>query len=145
MPYQSETLDRLYVVRWEDPVASDVARMEREVAQVARRASESLHGLSIVPARTSPPDEATRTAMGKSMPSLLDHLATMHVAIEGTGFAHTILRSAMTGIILVGGKRGRVFVHASVADAVGEIASVAAMDEARLRSLLDVHGFLATA
>lgn len=143
MPYKSETVDRLYVVRWDNPDTADVAAMEREVARVAGATSQRLRGLSIVPSSTTPPDDATRSAMGKSLPHLLEHLETMHVVIEGTGFKHTILRSAMTGIILVGGKRGRVFVHSDVESAIGALATALDMSAAQLRSRLTAFGLMA--
>ena len=142
MAYTSEVIDSVYVVRWENPTATDVPLVEREVANAARRATGKLHGLSIVPAATRAPDDETRSAMGRSMSTLLEHLETMHVVIEGTGFTQSILRNVMAGIILVGGKRGRVFVVRDVLEALPELDRQTGTSSLRLSSLLTSHGFL---
>lgn len=142
MAYTSEVIDSVYVVRWDNPQASDIPMVEREVANAARRATGPLHGLSIVPATTRPPDDETRSAMGRSMSNLLEHLDTMHVVIEGSGFTHTILRNVMAGIILVGGKRGRVFVSREVVEALPELDKLTGTSSVRLSAALSAHGFL---
>ena len=142
MPYISRTAGPLYIVRWDNPQAGDVAMVEREVADAARSAPGKLYGLSIVPATTRAPDDATRTAMGRSMSKLLVHLETMHVVIEGSGFAHTILRNVMAGIILVGGKRGRVFVSRDVGEALPILGKQADLSRAQLQAILGAHGVL---
>jgi len=117
MPFLSTVVGNVYVVRWEAPTALDVRAMEVEVSAFHREVVK-MHGLAIVPANTSPPDDATRKAMGRSMQTLLEHLETIHTVIEGSGFKHTILRSVMTGVTLVGGKRGRVFTHSTIPEAI---------------------------
>ena len=141
MPYTSQVMQGLFLVRWERPQAVDIPRMEQEVAQLVASSTRAVHGLSVVPADTTAPDEATRRAMGASLPRLLEHLTTMHVVIEGAGFAHSILRSAMTGIVLVGGKRGRVFVHSDLEAGLLKVASQLETSGAELLSALHARGF----
>ena len=40
------------------------------------------------------------------------------VIMEGTGFGHTIRRSVLSGVLLLGAKRGRVLVHAKIEEAL---------------------------
>jgi hypothetical protein len=124
MPFRSTLAGNLYVVRWLEATAPDVRRVEQEAAGFRRGTKQPLHGLAIVGENVPPPDEVTRKTMGESMKTLLDHLETLHVVIEGGGFKNTILRSAMTGVMLLGGKRGRVFVHGTVSEAIYAISEI---------------------
>lgn len=124
MPFRSVLAGNLYVVRWLEATLPDVRRMELEVASHRRVGKQPLHGLAIVGEDVPTPDDAARNAMGQSMKTLLDHLETMHVVIEGRGFKNTIMRSAMTGMVLLGGKRGRVHVHGTVSEAVYAISEI---------------------
>jgi hypothetical protein len=98
--------------------------MVEEVSAFRRRSKQPLHGMAIVGENVPTPDDAARNAMGESMKSLLEHLETIHVVIEGRGFKNTIMRSAMTGMILLGGKRGKVHVHGTVSEAVYAISEI---------------------
>ena len=141
MAFVSATVGRLYVVRWQEPTEADVFRVEEEVAAFKRGIGKhAVHGLAIVPEATKPPDDRTRSAMSGSMSKLLDHLETMHTVIEGKGFKHSILRSAMTGIALLGGKRGRVLIHGTVGEAIDALAEQLGVAKQQLRSSLVEQG-----
>lgn len=141
MPYRSAFLGPLHVVRWTIATAPDARRVVEEVAE--RRAQHKkglMHGLAIVGEDVPNPDDQARRAMGESMSQLLEHLETVHVVIEGQGFKNTIMRSAMTGMILIGGKRGRVHIHGSVSSALVALAPVLGTTaEALSRSLSDTR------
>jgi hypothetical protein len=124
MPYRSTFAGNLHVIRWLTATAPDALRVVDEVASHKRRNKGPLHGLAIVGEEVPPPDDVARKAMGESMTSLLDHMETLHVVIEGRGFKNTIMRSAMTGMVLLGGKRGRVHIHGSVSEAIYALAEV---------------------
>lgn len=124
MPFRSVLSGNVYAVRWQVATSQDVTRMEQEVASYRRVSKIPLHGLAIVGEEVPPPDDHARNAMGNSMKTLLESLETMHTVIEGRGFKNTILRSAMTGMVLLGGKRGRVFVHGTVSEALYALSEV---------------------
>lgn len=124
MPFRSAFTENLHVVRWEVATAADARRVVDEVAAFRRRAKQPLHGMAIVGENVPTPDDAARSAMGESMKSLLEHLETIHVVIEGRGFKNTIMRSAMTSMVLLGGKRGKVHVHGTVSEAVYAISEI---------------------
>jgi hypothetical protein len=141
MAFVSRVIGNLYVVRWKDATAADVPRVEAEVAAAKRALGKApLHGLAIVPENTPAPDDRTRSAMSSSISHLLDHLETMHTVIEGGGFKHSILRSAMTGIVLVGGKRGRVVIHGTVSDALDALAIALGSTSAAIRAQFNQDG-----
>lgn len=143
MSFVSATVGRLYVVRWQEPTVVAVKRVEDEIAGFKRaNGSEVLHGLAIVPEATKPPDDRARSAMNASMSKLLEDLETVHTVIEGAGFKHTILRSAMTGVALVGGKRGRVMIHSSIAEALDALAPLVGVSRQQLRSSLSGRGVI---
>ena len=56
------------------------------------------------------------------MTDILQAIETVHFVMEGRGFAQSIKRSALSGVLLLGGKRGRVVVHSTVAEALRQIA-----------------------
>lgn len=137
MAFNSRLVGNLYVVRWVEATLPDVAAVEDEVAAAKAAAGRiQLHGLAIVPITTPPPNDDVRKAMSRSMSKLLDHIETMHTVIEGSGFKHTILRSAMTGIVLVSGKRGRVFVHSTIDEALHSLSGLVGTTATELRRTL---------
>lgn len=124
MPFRSEFTEDLHIVRWIVATAVDARRVVEEVAGFRRGSKRKLHGLAIVGDNVPTPDDVARKAMGESMTALLDHLETVHVVIEGTGFKNTIMRSAFTAMVLMGGKRGKVYVHGTVSEAIYAISEV---------------------
>jgi hypothetical protein len=49
---------------------------------------------------------------------VLKSCESMHLVFEGTGFRHTVQRMAMVSIMLMAGKRSRIFIEASLEEAV---------------------------
>ena len=111
-------IDAVYFVRWQKPEISDLRRVQAEVASARARVDSPLAYVAIVPGDAEPPEPEVRKFMMDSMDEVLKHCQAMHFAIEGSGFKHSVLRSALAGILLVAGRRGRVFVHRS-----GELAA----------------------
>ena len=111
-------IDGVFFVRWQKPEITDLRRVQAEVASARTRFESPLAYVAIVPGDAEPPETEVRKFMMDSMDEVLKHCQAMHFAIEGTGFKHSVLRSALAGILLVAGRRGRVFVHRS-----GEIAA----------------------
>jgi hypothetical protein len=118
MAYHSILLDRVHIVRWQKPELADTLPMIRELRQAADRLGKKIIGVSIVPDGVDPPTDDTKSAMAKRMNDVLEVSDSVHFVMEGTGFRPSIMRSALSGMLLVGGKRGRVFVHKNIDQAL---------------------------
>ncbi len=115
-------IDSIFFVRWQRPEIRDLTHIQAEVSRVRGRHKGPIIYLAIVPTDADPPDTDVRKAMMDSMDGVLAHCEAMYFVIEGAGFKHSVLRSALAGILLVAGRRGRVFVETSVEDALADIA-----------------------
>lgn len=114
MPYTSMLMGRLHVVRWATPVMPDVDRILKEVQQAFETAKNPLVGISIVPADAEPPRDDVRAAMTRNMDALLKCSEYIYFVMEGSGFRHSIMRSVLAGLLLFGGKRGRIGVESDI-------------------------------
>lgn len=138
----SAQIDRVFVVRWARPETQDLTRIQSDIAAARARLRKPLLYVAIVPADADPPEPDVRRAMIDSMGGVLEHCDAMYFAIEGTGFKHSVLRSALAGILLLAGRRGRVFVLTDAAQALQEAAhktdasTVRLLAEARALGLL---------
>jgi hypothetical protein len=108
----------VFFVRWETPQITDIIRIKTELA----KAYDANHGpviyVTIAPEDSAPPDEAMRKGFVDSMEEVLKYCDTMHFVMEGQGFKHSILRSALATVLLVRAQRTRTFVHRSLDEAL---------------------------
>jgi hypothetical protein len=123
MPYASCLVDRAFLLRWGDIIEkSDMVRLVAELSAGRDTTGQALVYVGIVPETTKAPAEEVRREMTATLPLLLEHCETVHVVMEGAGFATSIKRSMMTAMMFATGKRGRVFVHDTVQTALGVVA-----------------------
>ncbi len=125
MSYQSMQFGRLYLVRWGTATHDDVWSVLREVQRAHATYKQPLIGVAIVPADAEPPTDNVRAAMVKSLDDLLGCCERVYFVMEGSGFRQSVMRSVLAGLLLVGGKRGRIGVHDSVGVALGLAAPLA--------------------
>jgi hypothetical protein len=142
MSYHSILLDRVHIVRWQRPELADTMPMVRELRQAALKLGKKVIGVSIVPDGVDPPSEDTKTAMAKRMNDVLEVADSVHFVMEGTGFRQSIMRSALSGMLLVGGKRGRVFVHKNIDQALKLIAPQIEMTPEMIKKLAREKGMI---
>lgn len=136
MAYSSTTLENIHVVRWQTTEERDLRRIQSDVADLHKKMGRPCIYLALVPEDSETPSNQVRSAMIDSMAKMLEHCETIHFVIEGSGFKHTVLRSAMAGILLVAGRRGRIFVHTTAEEAVKHFPSSVRIDSGSLlRSL----------
>jgi hypothetical protein len=140
MSYHSILLDRVHIVRWQKPELADTLPLVREVRQAAERLGKNLIGIPIVPEDIEPPTDEARAAMAKRMNEILEVSDSVHFVVEGTGFRPSILRSALSGILLVGGKRGRVLVHKNIDQALKLVAPQVGMTPDLIKKLAKQKG-----
>ncbi len=115
--YDSALIGNAFVVRWKRaPTVIEVNNLLREVVQAAH-GQKNLLCMAIVPGTVNPPEDEARRQMMANTEKILAVAEAMHFVIEGSGFKHVMLRSVVTGLILVSGRRGRIVVHNSFDDA----------------------------
>lgn len=137
------TIDPIFAVRWENPEPQDLRRVDLAVAELHKRLGKPCLYLAIVPADAEAPSNEMRSAMIAGMSGMLEHCESIHFVIEGSGFKHTVLRSALAGILLVAGRRGRVFVHTTVQDALQAVAAHVKLEPSSILRTLRAQQFVA--
>jgi hypothetical protein len=115
--YASALIGNALVVRWNrTPNAVDLNVLLSEVMQ-AGESQQNIVCMGIVPDTVNPPEDEARRQMMVNTAKIFAVADAMHFVIEGSGFKHVMLRSVVTGLILVSGRRGRIVVHNSFEDA----------------------------
>lgn len=104
----------VFFVRWVEPALDDVEHIVHEVEALSRSVKMPCVYVAIIGDGVPPPDEKVRKAMTDAMPRMLEHCATMHFVIEGTGFGNALARSALAATLLLAPARKRTYVHKRV-------------------------------
>lgn len=118
MPYRSDLVNNVFILRWQGARFADAASLMQRVKEARSDSAGPLVYLAIVPADDSPPDMATRREFGRQLQPLLELCTCVHLVLEGTGFRAAAQRAVATGMFLMTGRRDRVTAHASVFDAL---------------------------
>jgi hypothetical protein len=137
------TIESIYAVRWDNPEPQDLRRIDFAIAELHKKLGKPCIYLAIVPQDAETPSNEMRSAMIAGMTAMLEHCESIHFVIEGSGFKHTVLRSALAGILLVAGRRGRVFVHTTVQDALQAFAAHAKLEPSSILRSLRTQQFVA--
>ncbi len=121
MPYQSASLERVYILRWGRSVlASDIEPIVAEMVKLCKQHGPIV-GIALMPPDLSPPDGEMRKLIGQNMRAALDASESLHYVIEGTGFKSSIMRSVVTNVLMLTGQRGRISVHGTLDEVVAHI------------------------
>lgn len=140
--YRAGVVQNVFIVVWDRVLPEAMPGLLAAARQACAAAPKSLVYLAVIPDGSEQPSEAGRAALADATKHLLEIFVSMHCAIEGTGFKKSIIRGIATGIFLLSGKRGKMHVHDSVADAlsaapgVPKVNAAAILEEARRRGLL---------
>jgi hypothetical protein len=123
MPFRSVLIHRIHLVRWSTPVLADAADIVKEIKGARAKVGRPLIGIAIVPTSVSPPEGEVRRAMIGGMNPLIESCESIHFVLEGSGFKNSILRSVVTNILLLAGKKGKVFVHGTLQEALEAVSA----------------------
>lgn len=107
----------LFVV-WHQVTPAAVRTVVRELQEAAKLHGAPIIYITIIPDGSPAPDDAGRSALASAVKQTMESCRSMHCVIEGQGFKKTMIRSTAAGIFLLTGKRGKMTVHDSVADAL---------------------------
>jgi len=141
--YITALIGNLHVLRWlRAPSLIDVQNVTREVERIARTQGKSLVCVAIVPADVDPPGDDARKRMLDDLARLLNVSESIHFVIEGSGFKHVMLRSVVTGLILVAGRRGRIFVQGTLEEALRECGDVLTLPVATILATARAKGLI---
>ena len=129
MAYRSVLVDRLFVVRWiGTPTTDDLASQLREVRAASQAAGHMVVYVAVVPRDMPPLTGPVRTELMRLAPELLKYCHAVYNVIEGTGFAATLLRSMVAGMVFASNVRGKAHVHATVDSVLAHLCPVLGMD-----------------
>ena len=132
--YASALIGNALVVRWNrTPNAIDLNVLLHEVMH-AGESQQNIVCMGIVPDTVNPLEDEARRQMMVNAAKIFSVADAMHFVIEGTGFKHVMLRSVVTGLILVSGRRGNIAVHSSFEDAARSAAPSLSVPVAQLVS-----------
>lgn len=141
--FVSMVIGNLHLLRWlRAPSVVEVARVTSDVEKLGRRLGVPLVCIGIVPGEVDPPGDDARRRMLADLEKLMRVSESVHFVVEGSGFKHVMLRSVVTGLILVAGRRGRIFVHLSVEDALREVCDVVSVPTATILATARAGGIL---
>jgi len=141
-PYVSALIGNAFVVRWQRaPTVNEVNTLLREVMSAAST-QKTLVCMAIVPGSVNPPEDEARRQMMTNTEKMLTVAEAMHFVIEGSGFKHVMLRSVVTGLILVSGRRGRIVVHNTFDDAARSAGPTLSIPVATLVASARARGLL---
>jgi len=129
----SGVVSDVFIVRWVEPEANDVAKLVEDVRKEAAKRREKLHYVAVIGSDVPVPDDATRKALSASVDEVLESCQTVHMVIEGKGLRRALVRSLSTSIILLSRHRGRTFAHDEVERAFYTIAGA---DRSRADALM---------
>jgi hypothetical protein len=118
--HESLRIGRVLFIYWRDALVTleDAKGIKRLVSDARRDANHPLVYVAVATGATPPPSDEVRKVMASNMDDVLSCCETMHLVFEGTGFRHTVQRMAMVSIMLMSGKRSRVFIEPTLEEAV---------------------------
>ncbi len=142
-PYISALMGNAFVVRWQRaPTVMEVNALLQEIIAAAAAHDKPLVAIAIVPGSVNPPEDEARRQMMTNTEKILAVAEAMHFVIEGSGFKHVMLRSVVTGLILVSGRRGKIVVHNSFDEAARTAGPSLTMPVTNLVSLARAKGLV---
>ncbi len=144
MSCEFATINRIFIVKWNEPTLDDVARVLAAHKRATQATGRPMIFLAVIPEDTVPPPANVRKALDDGLPSLCADSEAVHFIVEGTGFKHTILRAILAANILAGSRRGKVFVASSAEEAVCKAAPAARMELTNALMLAGARGFVKT-
>lgn len=121
MPYVSALIDRVVLIKWQTPTGADVLPVLAEIKSAHERLAKPVIGIALIPTGTSAPSDEVRPLMGKCMTAMLDYAESLHFVVEGYGFWSSFARGVISSLLLIGGKRGRIFVHRTLTEALASL------------------------
>jgi hypothetical protein len=129
-------IGRVIVVKWgPNPTAQDVNRVLSEMRRVHGVLGRKTSYLAVVPHDAGNLTSDERSALMRLASAAQPSCDSMHVVFEGAGIIKALQRSIVSGIMLMTGQRGYIYVHERVRDAIDAIDSLGAAEIASLMSL----------
>ena len=111
------------MVRWvpgAPQTRQDVQAVLNEFEEIHRTIGPVI-GIALVPPDLPSPEGEMRKFINQKMDNLLALSETIHYVMEGTGFKNSILRSVVTNILMLQGKRGKIFVYKDFDEAIAAL------------------------
>ncbi len=112
----------LFAVRWLEAMEIDeLVEIEQDLSAYMASQSAPVVYASITDRSVKPPSEVVRKHMVAMAEKLVPDLGGFYVVIESGGFAGSVQRSALAGMLLLTKLRSRIHVVASADDVLGAV------------------------
>jgi hypothetical protein len=125
---------------WGKPELSDVDQVLGAIHSASREARAPIVYVTRVPPGAPAPEGATRKRLDEILPTLIGHLRSYHVVLEGEGFVSAFKRGVLTSLLQPFWRKRMFFVHATCADVCSKLApdELEAVDN--VLKLAQIHG-----
>jgi hypothetical protein len=110
------------------PTPPMLAALSADVAAARDQVGNGLVYVSVIPKEATAPGPDARPLLTEFARFVSSSCAEVHLVIETTGFAGTIVRSAVTGVAMLSRERN-LTVHANLAEAFARIRPPLSLDE----------------
>ena len=111
MSYQVARFKHVLIAVWKHPELSDGPLIVHDAKRAFAEVGQQILFISVAPVDSPPPPEDLRKYMGEHVDEMLEYCSDLHIVIEGSGFMNSAKRLAMASIVLVSGRRKRMFVQ----------------------------------
>ena len=115
MSYQTVRAKHVFIAVWKTPELSDGPLIVHDTKRAFAEVGQPILFISVAPIDSPPPPEELRKYMGEHVDEMLEYCTELHIVIEGSGFMNSAKRIAMASIVLVSGRRKRMFVQEGLA------------------------------
>jgi hypothetical protein len=116
--FRSEFVRPVFFVRWGKAEEFDLPLLGERIIHARNLQRRPVVYVAIVPEDSVAPDAETRRAFIERMDEVLAHCHTMHFVMEGRGFKSAMRRNALGMVLMVRGRRNKIFVHDTLQDAL---------------------------
>ena len=118
MPFAADVIGAAVLVYWSaSPTPEDARALGALVAEAHREIGQPVVFIAVIPPGASRPTAEARAAMGRSIKDIANRCESLHLVLEGEGFALATLRSIRSALSLASGTQRLVRIHHSVAEA----------------------------
>lgn len=125
MAVLASVIDRVLFIRWvSTPDESDLTRMDEVMAQAAAVAgTKPFFHISVLPPGATMPESKVQKGLMRRILKLRSRCQTLHAVYPGTNVRDAVVRRFLKGMVTLMGMKGKAFVHATIAEAVTQIAT----------------------
>lgn len=136
MAHTAVQVDNFFAVQWGAPEPADLPKVLAAVSEQRERCGRPLAYVALMGGESARLSEEGRKTLMDLTDKVLPLCDKLVVVIEAEGFAASILRSALTAMSMVSGRRGILLYEADVDVALKKLAGSMTIDAPRARAAI---------